>query len=413
MADLSVTTDATINGSVSKSEEVDRYSGNPTITGSNRIWARDVREIDGKYYVLVASDPIDTELWIGETMHDLTEYSGNPVASSTETSQIMGVVEYDGYYWGVTYYKVDADNRRAHLWYSENYVDWQEYSGNPIVAETELPWLADDQGLIHPHWRMQYGWLEFDMIDQRGDATHNQQMGIVSDRDPTMDNFIDHGIRFQPQPSWEDSAITNTHIKTHDGIMYCHYSAGPSGSDRDLGVRFVEDHSQWDNADSYLDGPIVTPNGGTFEDGYVNIGDNLDGKMLYFGYGTEETGILEYEYQDLSTVLSISITNAPIDVTVYEDATGDGNADNTATVTLDSGTNTYTLSGFDGSSGNDVWIEGNFQTGDISTSSTLNSVDVSTASTTIPITIDGTQVVDITIDGTAVTGVTIDGSVVF
>jgi len=55
---------------------------------------------------------------------------------------------------------------------------------------------------------------------------------------------------------------------------------------------------------------------------------------------------------------SVSIpTDTSVDLVVYEDTSGDGNADNQASTSMSDGTTTYTLSGFTGGAGNEYWWE--------------------------------------------------------
>ncbi len=64
-------------------------------------------------------------------------------------------------------------------------------------------------------------------------------------------------------------------------------------------------------------------------------------------------------------------------LTVYEDTTGDGTADNTETISVADGVNTYTLSNLDGSSGNTYWIEWQLNNQEINKSPEANSADLS------------------------------------
>lgn len=82
---------------------------------------------------------------------------------------------------------------------------------------------------------------------------------------------------------------------------------------------------------------------------------------------------------ELTTTATIPSSNQTIDITIYEDADGDGTAENSATQTIDNGTNTYVLSGFDASSGNDIWFETSNGTSDYTTVADLNTVDITKA----------------------------------
>lgn len=72
-----------------------------------------------------------------------------------------------------------------------------------------------------------------------------------------------------------------------------------------------------------------------------------------------------------------------IDVVVYEDTDRDGVAENTATQSIGSGINSYTLTGFDVSSGNDYWVDIDFSTSNVNNTGTVNYVELSNQSGTI------------------------------
>lgn len=56
-------------------------------------------------------------------------------------------------------------------------------------------------------------------------------------------------------------------------------------------------------------------------------------------------------------------TGSSVDVTVYEDLGATGSADNTETVSVGGGTNSYSLSNIEGGSGNDYWLKVELSTG--------------------------------------------------
>lgn len=89
---------------------------------------------------------------------------------------------------------------------------------------------------------------------------------------------------------------------------------------------------------------------------------------------------------ELTTTATIPSTNQGITVTVYEDTDGDGTAENSNSVSIADGTNTYTLSGFDGSSGNDWWLDVDLSTtsSDITQSPRL---DTATLDTSLSVTV--------------------------
>lgn len=67
-----------------------------------------------------------------------------------------------------------------------------------------------------------------------------------------------------------------------------------------------------------------------------------------------------------------------IDISVYQDTTGDGTPDNSATIQVDNGRNTYELEGFESIGGSQYWLEIDIWTDDISRTPELYSVEVTT-----------------------------------
>lgn len=59
----------------------------------------------------------------------------------------------------------------------------------------------------------------------------------------------------------------------------------------------------------------------------------------------------------LTTSATIPSGDQSITVTIYEDTDQDGTAENSASQSIDTGTNTYTLPGFTGGTGNDYWLD--------------------------------------------------------
>lgn len=76
---------------------------------------------------------------------------------------------------------------------------------------------------------------------------------------------------------------------------------------------------------------------------------------------------------DLTTTATIPSASQSITVTVNEDTDGDGVAENSASQVVDDGTNTYTLTGFVGGSGNDYWLDIEPSTSDETTTASLDS----------------------------------------
>lgn len=85
---------------------------------------------------------------------------------------------------------------------------------------------------------------------------------------------------------------------------------------------------------------------------------------------------------DLTLTTTATVpTNTSIVITVYEDTDGDGVAENSADQSIAGGTNSYTLSGFNGSSGNDIWFEVEYGNTSITNAASVESVEVSSGTT--------------------------------
>lgn len=98
--------------------------------------------------------------------------------------------------------------------------------------------------------------------------------------------------------------------------------------------------------------------------GYIPITDPTDAKYNYIRVKTQSGTKAIHNSTSLTNVneitTDVTLNSQSIDITIYEDTTGDSNADNTETISLGDGTNTYTLNNLDGSSGNNYWIEWSF-----------------------------------------------------
>ncbi|MFB6192945.1 MAG: LamG domain-containing protein [Candidatus Nanohaloarchaea archaeon] len=78
----------------------------------------------------------------------------------------------------------------------------------------------------------------------------------------------------------------------------------------------------------------------------------------------------------------VVLNGQTVDLKVYEDTTGDGAADNTETVSVSNGTNTYTLNNLSGGSGNDYWVEWQISTSsDTAATPKANSVQLKNVGT--------------------------------
>jgi hypothetical protein len=74
------------------------------------------------------------------------------------------------------------------------------------------------------------------------------------------------------------------------------------------------------------------------------------------------------------TATATVTTDTTAKVTVHEDTTGDGVADNVETVTLQDGSNSYSLDSISGGSGNDYWLSVELTNSDIEKTAKIDSV---------------------------------------
>jgi hypothetical protein len=82
----------------------------------------------------------------------------------------------------------------------------------------------------------------------------------------------------------------------------------------------------------------------------------------------------------LTTSISSDFTlnNQNAELTVYEDLTGNGTADNTETVQLQNGTTSYDLSNLQGGEGNTYWIQVNFDNPELEKTAEINQITLET-----------------------------------
>jgi len=104
--------------------------------------------------------------------------------------------------------------------------------------------------------------------------------------------------------------------------------------------------------------------------GIASLSDSLD----VLDGGTASGGGGGGGDPDLTT--DVALNGGTVDVTVYEDTTGDGSANNQESVSVADGTNTYTLSNLNGGQGNDYWVGVTLDDADITSSPTVNSLSL-------------------------------------
>lgn len=338
-------------------ELVNRHRNNPVINGSNREWIDAIVREDGRYYAFVSlrdgANPPNrwTELYYGDSLDNLSAYSGNPItASGAGGINITDVFVHDGRYFGIGW---DQDTNDVHLLYASEPHDWTVYSGDPVETGSRLAWTTTSDPL-HPDGQLDYGRFRWSMTTK---STSPQQEGAWSSDTVAMASITDNGVIITQQAAWEDpdtGGVTNVTPRILDGMYRAYYSAGPSGTDRDLGVRWGQTVRDFDT--NYFDEALVVANGSDHESNYINIGTFGDGILIYYGHGDMSTGqatnLLQFSYANLSEVRS-----PRIEVRVYEDTNQDGTAENEQVATQSVGSDTSPLSRLSGGTGNDYWVD--------------------------------------------------------
>lgn len=84
---------------------------------------------------------------------------------------------------------------------------------------------------------------------------------------------------------------------------------------------------------------------------------------------------------ELTLTADVALNGQSCDVVVYEDTNQDGSAENQDTITLQDGSNQYTVSGMDGGTGNDYWLDLKPATSASDTTPEINSITLDTSTT--------------------------------
>lgn len=95
----------------------------------------------------------------------------------------------------------------------------------------------------------------------------------------------------------------------------------------------------------------------------------------------EETAVIDYvEIEGVSAVATVD-ANVPTEttatVTVYEDTSGNGSADNEETITINDGTDSYSLTGLAGGEGNDYWMHIELSNSNVEKTAVINNIELS------------------------------------
>ena len=95
----------------------------------------------------------------------------------------------------------------------------------------------------------------------------------------------------------------------------------------------------------------------------------------------EETAVIDYvEIEGVSAVATVDAniqTETTATVTVYEDTSGDGSANNEETITLEDGQNSYSLTGLSGGEGNDYWMHIELENSNVEKTAVINNIELS------------------------------------
>ena len=95
----------------------------------------------------------------------------------------------------------------------------------------------------------------------------------------------------------------------------------------------------------------------------------------------ESTAVIDYvELEGVSAVATVDAnvdTETTAQLTVYEDSSGDGTANNTQTIDLNDGNNSYSLANLSGGEGNDYWMNIELENSNIEKTSVINNIELS------------------------------------
>lgn len=95
----------------------------------------------------------------------------------------------------------------------------------------------------------------------------------------------------------------------------------------------------------------------------------------------ESTAVIDYvELEGVSAVATVDAnvgTNTTATLVVYEDTSGDGTANNTQTINLNDGSNTYNLTNLSGGTGNDYWMNIKLENSNVEKTAVINNIELS------------------------------------
>ena len=262
---------------------VGRYPNNPITDLTGYDWMHTFLIEDGIYYEYMgigSGTTYQTTLMIGDCHLNLYNYG--PVTNLEQV--ITKIKTIDGIKTCVTWYRYTGCN----LYVSDTVNNFYDYG--TIYNDSTLGYTGQ---VLHPHFIIIDGVVYHDSVDQGDHIAGAVITEYIHEPKIIYDNIM------SALASWESGQITNIHIFIIDGEIFILYSAGSAGDDRDLGIRWCEYYSEFNN--NYLDSPRLNAGTQLWEGSYINIGEiDLDGIMLYFGLGSTGCGLLRWDYIDWS-----------------------------------------------------------------------------------------------------------------
>lgn len=113
------------------------------------------------------------------------------------------------------------------------------------------------------------------------------------------------------------------------------------------------------------------------ETGALSLVDPTEADIPELKVQTENNGVLAVSTSiGVDLTASTTLNGQTAEVTVFEDTTGDGTADNTETVTLNDGVDSRSLSNLSGGSGNDYWLNVELSNSDIEETAKIDYIEL-------------------------------------
>jgi len=411
MVTFDLTVDATVQESTPPSgTTVSQYASNPILdAGSSGEWDDDIIqdtnivEVSGTYYLFYSGATSDTSgnfdgMQIGVASSSdgetFSKNANNPILTlgsggSWDDYSVRSpdIIKQDStYYMG---YSGMSDGSTVSLGLASTSdtdfpTGWsKESSVNPILTSSDILGSYGPNRADIRFWDNQYHlWYQMGGGGISSDS-HISFATLPDGTDLPSANWTetaDAPIIETKSGTFRSNLVESPHPFTRDGNRYVYFD-GWTGSLLHGGIAYKESEGNWTVFESGLD---TTESGedegghGAFLPGAFDGASSLTGddEAVFFyasrDSSTEDWDIHRLTFGNLQTALQPGSSG----ITVHEDSSGDGTADNSATQTLSDGVNTYSLSGFDGSSGNEVWAVLNMDADDLTQTPVINSVEL-------------------------------------